>query len=255
MALVGLLDIPIAEFAKRADLKDRVTPDQRLSLDDIKLSLGQIKMWTDTLKVWTSLATPLPGCNHLADWVRDYANTAYEPEHKGSFVLFVRHVLAAAYRCAPTDTITRLTDKYLDLASRINLKTWDSPIELLVCTLLFNERWQADFLDLARELVQDTDTNELIAICCWAIRARQTKYNQQDYTRSAVTNIVALILTLERGPTFKYNSFNYDFIFTDKTGAKLEVWMPDFARFWFNVEMPNFCARPSRIDAFHALLV
>lgn len=242
--------------AKRANLEDTVKPKEHLWLDEINAEMAKIKTCTDAVKSWPSLAEPMAGAVST-DWLNDLLrSTAYRPPHNPKFILFVRHVLASVYRRPPTATITRLTDKYLDLAERHHLPTWDSPIELFLGTLLFCDGWQADFLELAWELHNDGG-DELIALCCWAVSARQmVDHRQQDLTREAVTNLIALILTLKKGPAFKYNSFSFEFVFKGKTDddTEVEVWVPDFARFWFGVEMPDFCKMPSRIAEFCALV-
>jgi hypothetical protein len=232
-----------------------VAPGARLSLDYIQAELTKIQAWTDAVASWTSLSAPVVGVENLvSEWLKDYFCGHYTPHSNSMFLRFVRHVLAGVYLRAHTDVVTRIMDKYLERL-KYEGPHWESPIELLIGRLFFFDAYQEDFLDLARELVRDP--NELIGLCCWAIVARQmtSKWaGQMDYTRAAVANLVALILVLKNGPTFTYSSTGYDFVFHSKAGTPLTIWMPDFARFWFGVEMPDFCEHPSRIEQFHELL-
>ncbi len=219
------------------------------SLADVEAQIAAIKSWTAAFKAWPSLGVPVPGAD-ASHWFDDYRLTAYRPSHNPKFTLFVRYTLAGVYRREPTETVTKMTDNYLDLIEKgHDIAPWDSPIELLLCTLLFRDAYQEDFIALARELVDDV--NELLGLCCWAIVARQVEHKQKELTRNAVANLVALVLVLKQGPAFKYRDWDFSFKFND--GA-LEVWMPDFARLWFNIAMPDFCKQPTRIDEFVALL-
>lgn len=233
-------------------------PKARLTLEEIQKELDKIKSWKDAMVAWTSLSKPVPDGGRLAaNWLDDYVSGHWCPHNNGKFILFVRHVLAATYRCTePTEEVTRIVDKYLKYYG--DEAEWESPIELLLCRLFFDDHYEEDFVTLALELVKDSD--ELIGLCCWAITARQIpgtgqRYptgGQMDYTRSAVSNLVALILTLKKGPAFTYNECGYEFQFGDD--KKVKVWIPDFARFWFDVEMPNFSEQETKIDQFLALL-
>lgn len=232
---------------------------------------------TTTLEKWMSgsLATPLAGLvtNH---WLDDYRGVASLAEDNQRFVLLVRHHLAPLYRCLPTLAMAKLDSKYQERRARGNGQilhnrkaTWGSPLELLLIVLLLDDNLQDDFLETALALIKETGAPlrsagaQLVAICCWAIVARQhPEQRQESLTRSAVANIVALLLVLakeglgEDDPKrrlleFEYVSCSFEFVFKS---PDLTIWMPDFARAWFNVEMPNFATLPDKFPAFAARL-
>lgn len=251
---------------KRAALEkeDPIRQSEALSLTEIQTTIETIQTWANIFRDWMGLETPLPESSksETAKWLDDHKSTGFRPPHNPKFGLFVRKVLTATYRQTPTDTSTRIVDKYLDLMDQNwPIAPWESPIELLLCTLLFNDGFQADFLDLALDLVSHkqtpTNVNQLLGTCCWAIVARQHEdHRQEELTRSAVSNLIALILKLKGGPLFAYSATLSEFSFIPRPlhlQEKLQilkVWMPHFALFWFNVDLPNFDTRKDTTAAF-----
>lgn len=219
-----------------------------LSLETMRLELHHIDAWADAFDAWKGLGAPLlagyESMTRAGKCFDDFGAGHQRVPHHPDFLRMVRYVLRARFPAPPTPTMSQIMTRYRGTAL-------GSPIGLLLTGLLFDEQRQADFLALAAEF---HDPWTLLPLCAWAITARQHPARKQmDMTRSAMANLVALILSQGSAVAreFHYDSARYMFEFR---GGAVQVWLPHLALFWFGVEMPHFAEQRSNVAAFLTML-
>lgn len=245
-----------------SDSDDAVTAPEfvpALDFDVTRTHVARIGAWYDRVREWKSLAAPLAKPADTAHWLDDYSSGAWRPGHHPEFLAVVRGVLPAhlPLDVSKVDLLIASAPSRRGKCFVRQIRGDDKTAEYFLETCLFRDWDQRVFIKLARAFVASgVHVDFLIAVCCWAIEARQLPpFQQSALTREALANVVALVLTLRGGPPFTYSDTAFEFVFEPTDAAPgCTILLTEFARQWFHLELPNFVKAPERWPAFLCLV-